>query len=76
MFKVLLLICAIAVEQRDCQIDTALTVMQGPDAESQSACSLQSQAYLASTALAATLTDDEYLKITCTRTTIGKQSVG
>lgn len=76
MFKVLLLICAIALEHRDCKVDTALTVMQGPDAESQAACAIQSQAYLAQTAIAATLTDDEYLKITCTRTTIGKQTVG
>ena len=76
MFKVLLLICAISVEHRDCKIDSALTVMQGPEAESQAACAFQSQAYIARTAIAATMTDNEYLKITCTRTTIGKQTVG
>lgn len=76
MFRVILLICAAHIHQSDCQVNTALTVLQGPDASNEIACGMQSQAYFASTALAATLTDDEYLKITCVRSSAGKQNVG
>lgn len=76
MFKVLLLICAVNVQHGDCQEQTALTVMQGPDANNAIACGMQSQAYLAMSAIAETLDENEYLKITCRRTSIGKQNVG
>ena len=76
MFRVILLICAAHIHQSDCQINTALTVLQGPDASNEMACGLQSQAYFASTALAKTLADDEYLKVTCIRSSAGKQNVG
>ncbi|MGF1607750.1 MAG: hypothetical protein ACFCUQ_00015 [Kiloniellales bacterium] len=76
MFKVLLLICAVTVQHKDCQEKTALTVLQGPEATNEVMCGLQSQAYLASSALAVTLGEDEYLKITCRRTAIGKQNIG
>jgi len=76
MFKVLLLICAVTMQHKDCKEQTALTVLQGPEASSAALCSMQSQAYLASTAIAAALSEHEYLKITCRRTAIGKQNVG
>lgn len=76
MFKVLLLICAVGVQHQDCQVQTALTVLQGPEANNALACGFQSQAYLAMSAIAETLTENEYLKITCTRTAIGRQTVG
>lgn len=76
MFKVLLLICAVTVQHKDCQEQTALTVLQGPEAPNAAACGMQSQAYFASSALAVTLKENEYLKITCRRTAIGKQTVG
>ena len=76
MFKVLLLICAVSVQQKDCQEQTALAVLQGPEASNVMLCGLHAQAYLAGSALAASLTETEYLKITCRRTTIGKHNVG
>ena len=76
MFKVILLICAAHIHQSDCQVNTALTVLQGPDAGNEIACGLQSQAYFASTALAAGLKDDEYLKIACIRSSAARQNVG
>ena len=76
MFKVILLICASSLNHGECQIETAQAVLYGPDATNEVSCGLQSQAYLASTALGRDLREGEYLKITCKRTSIGKQSVG
>ena len=76
MFKVLLLICAVTVQHQDCQEKTALTVLQGPEAENVLMCGMQGQAYLATSALGVTLSENEYLKITCRRTTIGQATVG
>ena len=76
MFRVILLVCAAHIHQSDCQINTALTVLQGPDASNEMACGLQSQAYFASTALAETLADDEYLKVTCIKSSADKRNVG
>ena len=72
MFKVLILVCSINITPADCQMDTAVDVISGPEAANQSVCGLYGQAYIADTALGAALRDDEYVKVKCTRTSIGK----
>ena len=76
MFKVIILICATSVQPNDCQPQTALTVLHGPDANNEIACGMQSQAYLANSAIGRDLSKDEYIKIMCVRTDIGKNNVG
>jgi hypothetical protein len=65
MFKVILLVCAANVAPGDCQADTALYLLNGPDASNEVMCGMQSQAYLAQTWLGQSLADGEYLKIIC-----------
>jgi hypothetical protein len=43
-----------------------------PDAANESVCGLYGQAYVAETAIGTGLRNDEYVKIKCTRSTIGK----
>ena len=76
MYKVILLICAVGMHQSDCNVHTALQVIQGPDATDQRGCGMQSQAYLAGSAIGQAMTDREYPKILCQRTEIGKDNVG
>ena len=64
--KTLILICALGVPRADCSIDTAMTVVQGPDAGHPAQCGFLGQAYLASTAIANYLDGEHYLKILCT----------
>ncbi len=65
-FKVILLVCATSVPRGECQIDTAVQVINGPDASNEIACGMRSQAYLAETPIGR-LAEDEYLKILCRR---------
>jgi hypothetical protein len=65
MMKSLILICATAIAQPDCSMQTAAVVVQGPDVTGPVTCGLHSQAYLAHTALAGYLEDGHYLKIRC-----------
>ena len=74
MFKVLILVCSIAVAPEDCNTDSAVSVIDGPDAPNELMCGLNGQAYIATTEIA-TKRDDEYVKVRCSRTTIG-QTVG
>ena len=60
--KVLLLICSVGTPQADCAPETALDILTGPD---QGGCGMIAQAYLASTALGARMTGQEYLKVVC-----------
>ena len=76
MFKVILLICAANLSRGECRIDTARSVLYGPDAKNEIVCGLQSQAYLAATEIGRNLKPGEYLKISCRRTTIGAKRVG
>ena len=71
MFKVLILVCSINTTPADCQTDTALDVITGPEAANQSVCGLYGQAYIADTALGTKLPDNEYVKVKCTRATSG-----
>jgi len=72
VFKVLILVCSIQLTPPDCQSNTAISVISGPEAANQSVCGLYGQAYIADTAIGIGLRDDEYVKIKCTRSTIGK----
>lgn len=72
MFKVLILVCSINLAPADCQTDTAVDVVSGLEAGNQSICGLYGQAYIADTALGAALRADEYVKVRCMRTAIGK----
>ena len=76
MFKVLILVCSATLAPSECQPETALEVVQGPEARNEIACALQSQAYFAQTALGRDLQPGEYVKIRCRRTSIGKGNVG
>ena len=74
MMKVVLLVCAATLARPECQERTARLVVQGPDAANQWACAVRSQAYFAETALE--IGEEEYLKILCTHTAIGRDNVG
>ncbi len=67
MVSAIVFICSTTVAPADCQADTALHVLLAPKATGYSLCGLQSQAYLASSALAPQLGDGRYPKIACTR---------
>jgi hypothetical protein len=71
MFKVLILVCSINMAPSDCQRHNALDVISGPDAQNEIMCGLYGQAYVADTALVGRQ-NNEYVKVTCTRTSIGK----
>ena len=73
-FVVVILICASTLARPDCQESTARVVIQGPDAPNEVACALQSQAYLAQSAVE--VGEQEYLKIKCSRSSIGKGTMG
>ncbi|HEY9550137.1 MAG TPA: hypothetical protein VIR45_11605 [Kiloniellaceae bacterium] len=70
MFKVLILVCSMALAPEDCQTDSAVSVINGPDAPNAVMCGLNGQAYVASTALAHKR-PDEYIKVSCSRSNIG-----
>jgi hypothetical protein len=71
MFKVLILVCSVALTPDECQADTAVAVIDGPEAPNEVMCGLNGQAYLAGTAMASKQ-EDEYVKVTCSRSTIGR----
>lgn len=66
MMQTVLLICALATPQADCGLQTADTVVQGPEAASLVECGLHGQAYIAGGALAGYVDDGHYLKVSCT----------
>ena len=70
MFQVLVLICSMAVARPDCQANTAVKVIRGPEAANEVMCGYHGQAYFAQLQRN-TLRKGEYIKITCTRTSIG-----
>ncbi len=67
MFKVVLLVCVLSVHASDCQEQTALHVLAGPDCGNEIACVLQAQAYLASTEIGRSLQEIGYLKVKVVR---------
>lgn len=66
MLRILILICSTEVSPQDCQRETALDVISGPQVASVITCGLQGQALAASTA-AIGRRPDEYMKIRCER---------
>lgn len=64
MLQVLILVCSVSVSPPDCNSDTALDVIAGPDASSLMSCMLGSQAMLARTAEIGQR-PREYVKIRC-----------
>jgi hypothetical protein len=67
MFKVILLVCAANTAPGDCRADTALHLLNGPDASNEVMCGMQSQAYLAQTWIGQSLAEGDYVKILCRR---------
>jgi hypothetical protein len=72
MFKILILICSVNLAPAECQVNTALDVIDGPEASSEVLCGMHGQAYIADTALGVRPHEDEYVKVRCTRSSIGK----
>ena len=70
MLKVLILVCSVALAPEDCQTDTAVSVINGPNAPNALLCGLNGQAYVAATAIADKRAD-EYFKVSCSRMNIG-----
>ncbi|WP_119304363.1 hypothetical protein [Dongia deserti] len=71
MFQIMMLVCSISIPPADCQTDTAIKIILGPEAANEVQCGLYGQAYFAEMGQYK-LTGGEYLKVTCTRTSIGK----
>src|SRR3546814_17573396 len=70
MFKVLILVCSMALAPEDCQTDSDVSVINGPDGPNALMCGLNGQAYVASTALAHT-TPHETTKVRSPPATTG-----
>ena len=67
MMKTMILICALGTARPECSMETAVSVIQGPDASHSAQCGFLGQAYLSGTAMTGYLLDGEhYLKILCT----------
>jgi len=47
MFKVLILLCSINLAPSECQMDNAIDVINGPDAQNEVMCGFYGQAYIA-----------------------------
>jgi hypothetical protein len=76
MFSVLILICSTALTPPQCQRETALDVIQGPQVANEIQCGLHGQAFYAETVMGGALREGEYLKLKCQRTTINGGNVG
>jgi len=71
MFQVLILLCAVELSPPYCQPHTALEVIAGPEAQNEVMCGLYGQEFAAGDAVSRRVHEGEYLKFTCTRTSIG-----
>ena len=72
MFRIVILVCSMQLAPADCQVNNAIDVINGPEAYDSVSCGLYGQSYLAGTALGEAHRPDEYVKISCLRTGIGK----
>lgn len=75
-FAVLILVCASALQPKDCQRETALDIIIGPNASNEVMCAMQSQAFFAQTEMTRALANGEYVKVMCSRTAIGQGNIG
>jgi hypothetical protein len=66
MLQIMILVCSVNVPPADCQFETALDVISGPQVVSAISCGLQGQALIAETSIARR-GPDEYMKIKCSR---------
>jgi len=64
MLRILILVCSTNVSPQDCQRETALDIISGPQVANVMTCGLQGQALAASTAMVGKR-PNEYLKIRC-----------
>ena len=64
MYKVTILICAMAVDHAACNPSTALDIVHGPPAHSLSQCMHESQTTLATTSIAPE-PGKQYMKVIC-----------
>lgn len=64
MFKVLILICSVAVDRSACTQANAVDVVRGPPAHTMSQCLHESQTTLAATTIAPE-PGKQYMKIVC-----------
>ena len=67
LVKAILLVCATSVPRAECQPETALHVINGPDATTADLCGFQAQAFMATMAFAEDLGQGTYLKVRCSR---------
>ena len=67
MFQVMVLVCAISITPAECQTNTAIKTLRGPEAANEVECGLYGQVYFAQMGQHR-LTKGQYLKIMCTRT--------
>jgi hypothetical protein len=67
MFKVLILVCSVAVAPQDCHSGNAIDVVQGPIAANEVMCGFAGQAYIAGTAFMNGVGQRKYVKIQCIR---------
>jgi hypothetical protein len=63
---IVILICSASLGRPDCQINTALDVIRGPNVANEMMCALFGQTTIAATAVAPR-NGDEYVKIMCLR---------
>ena len=70
-FAMMILVCAAGMRPADCQLNSAVDVIAGPEAPNEIMCALHGQAYFAESALGVGLRQGEYVKVLCTRTSIG-----
>lgn len=66
MFQVLILVCSVNLAPADCQIETALDLINGPPVANEVMCGLHGQAYIAQTSLSPR-SAGEYVKVKCMR---------
>lgn len=66
MFQIIILICSMELSRADCQSESALDVIRGPEVASEMMCGFHGQAFLASTSLVPRPGRD-YVKLQCVR---------
>jgi hypothetical protein len=64
MFKMLILVCSSNLSAADCQVETALDIIHGPQVASVFECGMASQALVAQTSILRRA-PGEYMKVRC-----------
>jgi hypothetical protein len=66
MLKMLILVCSTSLSPADCQPETAIDIIQGPQVASVFECGMASQVMAAQTSVLRHA-PDEYMKVKCSR---------